>query len=700
MKHHKLLGIMFIFAIAALITGCGSVSSIEKANNAYDLYQFNTAVEMYKKILTKEKDKKVKAEVTLKVANCYRFMNEYSKAENYYRKVVKMPNSDPIAYYYLGEMLKRQEKYEDAIIAFKDYIREVPGDPVGETALKSAEDAIQWKKEKTRYVVEPFKIVNSKANDFALMYYRKGAFVFTSDREESTGGNLFDWTMQKHTDIYFIEPEGKSTTKYKKPALIDEDQIVNTKFNEGVVTFDSRFNTMYYTQCNDASGKGHNCRIFVIRKKGKVWGEPEVLGFCTDSFTMYGHPSLSPDGKKLYFVSDMEGGYGGLDIWMATYVKRGKTWGDPVNLGPVINTTGDEMFPFAYTNDRLYFSSNGHPGMGGLDIFYSDKVDDVWTKPVNMKSPVNSGGDDFAVIVEKGGTIAKGYRGYFSSNRPGSKGDDIYQFYMTPLEYTLSGTVFNLKTKEVIPDATVTLTINDTFRVAVKTDASGGYKFQLAPENEYSVDAFKKFFFDSEIKYVSTVGLEFSEDFVRDLYLDPFLPVDVELQGIYYDLDKYTLRPESMVVLDSLYNIMMKHPYIVIEIGSHTDCRASVEYNQKLSENRAKAVTDYLEYRGIPPDRMQAIGYGESQIANGCTCEGNEGPGLECTEEQHQQNRRTTFRIIRTDYVYPDEYKDRLDQYQREHQLGDYAPAKTMPKEQRKRYEEQENQQEQEPEDE
>jgi len=145
---------------------------------------------------------------------------------------------------------------------------------------------------------------------------------------------------------------------------------------------------------------------------------------------------------------------------------------------------------------------------------------------------------------------------------------------------------------------------------------------------------------------------------------------------------------------------MMKHPYIVIEIGSHTDCRASVEYNQKLSENRAKAVTDYLEYRGIPPDRMQAIGYGESQIANGCTCEGNEGPGLECTEEQHQQNRRTTFRIIRTDYVYPDEYKDRLDQYQREHQLGDYAPAKTMPKEQRKRYEEQENQQEQEPEDE
>jgi len=671
--NNKLLLIALVASILAGLSGCSPTGSIEKANDAYDLYQFNTAAEMYKKIVTKEKDKRVKAELTLKIGHAYRQMNEYSKAENYYRKYIKMPNIDPIAHYYLGEMLKRQQKYEDAIISYNDYIREVPSDPLGTISKTSCEDAIKWKNDKTRYVVEPFKMVNGKSNDFALMYYKKG-FVFTSDREESNGGNLYNWTMQKHTDIYFIEPEGKSTTKFTKPLPIDQDNIVNTKFNEGVATFDSRFNTMYYTQCNDANGKGHNCRIFVIRRKGKVWGEPDVLPFCKDSFTMYAHPTLSPDGRKLYFVSDMEDGIGGQDIYVSTYVKRGKTWGDPVNLGSTINTPGNDMFPFSYTNERLYFSSDGHPGMGGLDIFYSDKTDELWGKPVNMKSPVNSGGDDFAVIVEKGGTVAKGYRGYFSSNRPGSKGDDIYYFYMTPLEYTLSGTVFNLKTKEVIPDATVTLNVNDTFRIAVKTDASGGYKYKLDPENEYSVDAFKKYYFDSEIKYVSTVGLEFSEDFVRDLYLDPFLPVDVELEGIYYDLDAYTLRPESMVVLDSLYHIMMKHPYIVIELGSHTDCRASVQYNQVLSENRAKSVTDYLEYRGIPKDRMQPIGYGESQIANGCSCEGTEGPGLQCTEEQHQQNRRTTFRIIRTDYVYSEDDLPKLEEYQRLNELK--APQK------------------------
>jgi len=688
MRLNKLLFWSLTLVLMVGIIGCGSTGSIEKANRYYDLYQFNTAAEMYKKIVSKEKDKRIKAELTLKIAHAYRQMNEYAKAENYYRKYIKMPNIDPIGYYYLGEMLKRQMKFEDAIIVFNDYIRENPGDPLGPIAKTSCEDAIKWKNEKTRYVVEPFKIVNSKSNDFALIYYKKG-FVFTSDREESTGGSMYDWTLQKHTDIYFVEPEGKSTTKFTKPLLIDEDNIVNTKYNEGVVTFDSRFNTMYYTQCNEESGKGHNCRIYVIRKKGKVWGEPDVLPFCKDSFTMYAHPSLSPDGKKLYFVSDMEDGVGGQDIYVATYVKRGKTWGDPVNLGPTINTSGNEMFPFSYTNDRLYFSSDGHPGMGGLDIFYSDKTDEVWGKPVNMKSPVNSGGDDFAVIVEKGGTVAKGYKGFFSSNRPGSKGDDIYSFYMTPLEYTLSGTVFNLKTKDVVPDATVTLVINDTFRIAVQSDATGGYKFKLDPENEYSVDAFKKFFFDSEIKYCSTVGLEFSEDFVRDLYLDPFLPVDVELEGIFYDLDDHTLRPESMVVLDSLYNLMMKHPYIVIEIGSHTDCRASIEYNQGLSERRAKSVTDYLEYRGIPKDRMQPIGYGESQIANGCTCEDGEGPGMECTELQHQQNRRTTFRIIRTDYVYSDDDLPKLEEWQRLHELK-APPKQNQPQEQPQKEEQEE----------
>ena len=639
-------------SLVVSLFGCKSTSSLEKANQAYDLYQFNTALEMYRKLVSKEKDRRLRADITYKIGHCYRQMGDYSRAESFYKRAAGMPTIDPEVNYYHGDMLKRLEKYEEAIVAFNKFNREVPGDPRGEMGVRSSEDAIKWKNDKTRYVVESFRPLNSRSNDFAPMFYINNSLVFTSDREESKGRRLYDWTNQKHTDIYIAENEGKrGVVRLAKPVPIDEDGIVNTNFNEGVATFDRRFNTMFYTQCNGKDGEGHNCQILVIRKRGKVWGQPEVMPFCTDSFIKYGHPSLSPDGNKLFFASNMPGGYGEHDIWVSSYVRRGKTWGDPVNLGPVINTSGNDFYPFIHTEDRLYFSSDGHPGMGGLDIFYSDKVGDEWTTPVNLKHPVNSGADDFSIIVEPGGTVARGYSGYFASNR-GSRVDNIYRFYMTPLKYTLSGTIFNLRTKEVIPDAVVTLIINDTFQVDLKSDPSGAYRYDLEPENEYSVQAFKRFHFDSEIKYVSTVGLEFSEDFIRDLYLDPFLPIDIELEGIYYDLDKYVLRPEAMVILDSLYHLLINHPYIVIELGSHTDCRATYEYNQVLSENRAKSVVEYLEYKGIPSDRMIPIGYGESQIANGCTCEDGVGPGMKCTDEQHQQNRRTTFRIVRTDYVY------------------------------------------------
>jgi len=654
--------VSLFFALTIILSSCSTTGSLEKANEAYDLYQFTTAVDMYKKVYKKTKDKKIRYDINVKIADAYKNMSEYKRAETQYKKAQKYTSSDPICIYNEADMMRNQEKYEEALIKFKDYVREVPGDEKGQASVDACEMALKWKNGKTRYVVENFKPLNSRSNDFSPVFYKRGAMIFTSDMEGTTGGKAYEWTGESHTDLFIANKSRKrNLDRLEKPVRIDEDEIVNTKFNEGTACFDKRMTTMYYTQCNDAKGKGHNCRIFATRKKGKVWGEPEPLSFCNDSFIMYAHPTLSPDGNKLYFVSDMEGGQGGLDIWVSSYVKRGRTWGDPVNLGSVINTDGNEMFPFSYTNKRLYFSSTGHPGIGGLDIFYSEKGDDgKWSEPVNMKSPVNSGGDDFGIIVEPGGTVAKGYKGYFSSNRPGSRGDDIYRFYMTPLEYNLSGTIFNLKTKEIIPGATVSLVINDTLNLTATSDNSGYYTFKLDPENEYAVSAYKKYFFDSEEKFVSTTGLEFSEDFVRDLYLDPFITEAIELEGIYYDLDKYDLRPESMVILDSLYNILMKHPYIVIELASHTDCRATYEYNIELSNNRAQAVVDYLVWKGIPLDRMEPKGYGETQLANNCSCENGEGPGIDCTEDQHQQNRRTTFQILRTDYEYGSEQLEEM----------------------------------------
>jgi peptidoglycan-associated lipoprotein len=655
MNIRKFLVLLFILSLFESMIGCKNTASLENANRAYELYQFNLAIDLYKKVTRKVKDKEKRNEIYLKMADSYRNMSEYKRAQSYYERALKDKKCDPYYNYMVGDMLMRQEEYDEAIIAFQKYVREYPGDEKGQQAIEMCEKAIKWQEEKTRYVVEQFKILNSKDNDFAPMFYKKGAMILTSDREGVTGRKEYVWTGRQHTDI-FISEKGRARrgkdARLEKPVRIDEDEIVNTKFNEGVVTFDSRMTTMFYTQCNDAKGKGHNCRIFVSKKRGRSWGEPEVLPFCTDSFVKYGHPALSPNGKKLYFVSDMEGGFGGHDIYMSSFVRRGSTWSDPVNLGPTINTEGNEMYPYSYTNKRLYFSSDGLPGIGGLDIFYSEREENEWTEPINMKSPINSGGDDFGIIIEPGGTVARGYKGYLSSNRPGSRGDDIYRFYMTPLEYTLSGTVFNIKTKEIIPDATVTLTINDSTKVTVQTDETGGYKYILEPENDYSVFAYKKYFFDSKDEYCSTVGLEFSEDFIRDLYLDPFLDTTITLEGIFYDLDKWDLRPESMVILDTLYQIMTAHPYIVIEIGSHTDCRATYEYNDELSQKRAQSVVDYLTYKGIPMDRLEAKGYGERMLTNNCSCEGGEGPGRSCTEEEHQQNRRTTFRILRTDYEY------------------------------------------------
>ena len=264
-----------------------------------------------------------------------------------------------------------------------------------------------------------------------------------------------------------------------------------------------------------------------------------------------------------------------------------------------------------------------------------------------MKSPINSGSDDFSIIVEAGGTKTKGYKGYLASDRPGSRMDDIYNFYMTPLKFNLSGTVYNDKSKEVVPGATVHLRINDTQTITTIADKSGFYKYKLEPDYTYKVWATKEMFFDSKEDSVSTVGLEFSQDFKRDLYLFPYLDTTFELEGIYYGLDSYALRPAAMKVLDSLYTILIKHPYIVIEIGSHTDCRATYAYNDTLSKKRAQSVVDYLIYKGIPMDRMEAKGYGEHDLAiKKCACENNEGEGLDCTEAEHQANRRTTFKVL------------------------------------------------------
>jgi outer membrane protein OmpA-like peptidoglycan-associated protein len=375
--------------------------------------------------------------------------------------------------------------------------------------------------------------------------------------------------------------------------------------------------------------------------------DPQPLNFSSDSFTC-GHPSLSKDGQVMYFASDMPGGYGGKDLYFVTYSKRSKEWGDPVNLGPTINTAGDEVYPFIHEDGTLYFSSNGHIGLGGTDIYFSKGSATDWSTPLNMKSPINSGGDDFSLILSKDKES-----GYFTSNREGGKGqDDIYRFYMTPLVFTLHGIVRDSKTKEIMVNTILTIiNSNDSAKLVIKTDAAGYYKISLKPRTDYELFGAHEDYYDSKIEFQTTKGLEVSTDLEQDLLLEPFDYSTVfTLEGILYDLDKANIRPDAALVLDTMVYLLNKYPKIRIELGSHTDCRADSAHNQDLSQRRADSAVAYIVRSGIDPDRMIAKGYGEAKLVNDCGCEGTY-ITRNCTEAEHQLNRRTTFKLLDNKYI-------------------------------------------------
>jgi len=644
-------------ASAILLFGCGAgKGSITAAREAMQKKEYYIAADNYRKVYSNGKMKKdEKIEAATKAAECYWLMNDMKSAESWYKKSLKIEPKNSEAQLYLARALKANAKFEEAIVEFRNYQNMVPSDTKVEKEVKGCENALKWKNEKTRYVVENVKSLNTRWSDFSATWFKKDQLFFTSDREKGSSKSMYGWTGNMYTDLYKVsyklDRKNPNNITYQLPDLVDKD-VLNGKFNDGTNCFDSKFTTIFITKCNyDNNGKGHNCRIYTSSYVGSEWSAPEPMPFSTDSFTC-GHPSLNKDGSILYFASDMPGGYGGKDIWMVTYAKRGKAWSDPVNLGPVINTEGDDMFPFIHEDGTLFFSSNGHSTLGGQDIFYSTGAGTDWSDPINMKSPINSSGDDFSIVISKDKD-----NGYFSSNRDGGKGqDDIYRFYMNPLVFTLSGVVRNQKTRELMPNSIVTITSSsDTGKIVLKTDKNGSYKLTLKEKTDYELFAAKENFFDSKMAFQSTKPYDQSMDLIQDFDLIPF-PIEdfFTLEGIYYGLDSADLRPESRLILDTLVMTLNKYPKVRIELGSHTDCRADSLYNIGLSQRRADSAVNYIISKGIDPERLVAHGYGENSLALAkCKCEGpNEKlQGRQCTEAEHQLNRRTTVKFLDMNYV-------------------------------------------------
>ncbi|HOI87050.1 MAG TPA: OmpA family protein [Lentimicrobium sp.] len=662
--------ILFVILTVAMPAGHTQAQSrrIAAAEEAFNSFQFNLAVNRYKKAYSKTKSRPEKDRISFQMAECYRLMNNTRRAEITYRRIIKSDYArrNPVVYLHYANMLRANEKYNDAKDYYQLYIENAPDDPRGTNGLRSCELAMEWMENPTKFTVTNVKKINSKNDDFAATYADKfyNALIFTSTREGSTGKGIDDWTGQNFSDLFITRQDRKG--EWSEPVLAESEGRINTSSNEGAPAYNDKFTTLYYTRCGSADDETTNCRIIAVKRSGRGWGEPQVLMLGKDSTITNGHPAISSNELTLIFSSDRKDGQGGKDLWIATRTSTGEEFKKPMNLGPVVNTPGDEVFPFLKNDTTLYFASNGHPGLGGLDIFRTVKRGDEWTNPVNLEVPVNSSADDFAIVFQPGEE-----QGFFSSNRKGGRGgDDIYHFINPPLVFTLQGTVKDDNTLQFVPLATVRLAGSDGSSVDAKTDPKGFYSFsksQIKPNTTYDLTVLKDNYFNKKARE-TTVGLEKNKDFVIDFMLEPIPEKPVVLPDILYDLAKWDLKPQYQDSLQGLIKTLLENETVVVELASHTDARDTDERNDILSQRRAESVVNYLIDRGIDPERLVAKGYGERvprTLAKDILKDGflfkagirlTESfiDSLKTTPEKeaaHALNRRTEFRVLSKDYV-------------------------------------------------
>jgi peptidoglycan-associated lipoprotein len=654
--------VFLFFIILIIVASPESVAQKRKAERAYEFFnagEYFLAIDHFKNTYSKSKDKAVKADMVYMVAQCYRLMNDPKNAEIWYKKAVKTSFSKPEAQYWFAESLKKNGKYQLAVDEFKKYKQLVPADPRADQELRACELATEWLRNPEAYKVDEMKDINSKDADFSPAYARDdfGVIYFTSSRDDARGNKTHGATGQNFTDIFESRIDKKG--KWSMPVPVE---ALNSEFEDGTPNLSSDYKEIYFTRCEAGKRDQKGCEIMYSSKKGDTWNEPKNLGIMSDS-VVAAHPAISPDGLTLYFVSDIKGGFGGKDIYLVTREKPNSPWSKPRNAGPDINTSGDEVFPYVRNDGTLYFSSDGHIGMGGLDIFKAKiQPDGSWVVQ-NLKPPINSFADDFGIVFQN-----ETEAGIFSSTRKGKGNDELYAFEMPPLKFNLTGLVKDEKTGVAIPGSVVQLIASDGTNLQVETGTSGDFKFVLKPAVDYIFLASKKGYLNGKEKE-TTKGQEKSRDFMVTILLTAFdKPID--LPNIFYDFDKWDLRPESMVSLDKLIETLNDNPNITIELMSHTDARNTEEYNLILSQKRAQSVVDYLVSKGIDLGRLTAKGYGKSSpkfvdaeiasqyafLKSGTQLTEqfvNSLPNDEQKEIAHQINRRTEFKVLRTDYVAP-----------------------------------------------
>ncbi len=659
MKQLLLLFILVIFVTTPEVTAQKRKS--EKAYSAFAAGEYYDAIDLFKDAYSKTKkaDKNTRTELVFMIAECYRLTNDPKNAETWYKLAVKSSSSKPDAQFWLAESMKKNGKYSLAIEEFKKYKQIAPSDARADQEIRSCELAAEWLRNPEAYKVDEIKDLNSKESDFSPAYARDdySLIYFTSSRDGATGKKTHGATGQNFTDIFESRLDKKS--KWSTPVPVE---VINSEFEDGTPSFSSDYKELYFTRCEVGKREKKGCIIMYSKRNGDKWSEPKNLGILPDSLVA-AHPSISKDGLTLYFVSDLAGGFGKKDIWKVTRNRTGDAWSKPVNLGPDINTPGDELFPYIREDGTLYFSSDGHIGMGGLDIFKAKAQPDGSWVVENMKPPINSFADDFGIVFEDGNE-----KGIFSSTRKGKGNDDLYSFELPPLKFNVTGLVKDEKTGAPIQGSVVQLIASDGSNLQAETGSGGDFKFALKADVDYIFLASKRGYLNGKEKE-TTKGQDKSREFMVTILLTS-IDKPIELPNILYDFDKWDLRPESMVSLDKLVETLNDNPNITIELMSHTDSRNTEEYNLILSQKRAQSVVDYLTSKGISLERLTAKGYGKSQPKVVDAEIAAQNPFLKAGEtltEQYintlandeqkeianQINRRTEFKVLRTDYEPP-----------------------------------------------
>ena len=662
--------LIFVFLVLSLSSVAQNKFS-KAADDDFSDQMFLRALQKYQKAYSKIKNNKTERDrISFRMAECYRMMNNTKKAEVAYKRLVtnvKFVKDEPKVILYYADALKANGNYEEAQKQYQAYKDRVSNDPRGDIGIETCALAKEWIANPSKYDVKWEKILASKEDDYAPAYADRkyNSILFTSDRDAATGKEIDNWTGLEFSDFFFSRRDRKGD--WSKPVLADESAMLNSKANEGAGQFNKNFTFFYFTRCfNDAKRK-NGCGIYKISRTGSTgWGEPERIELGGDSTSIFGHPSITSDESTIFFAAELPGGNGGKDIWMAKRKGKGGGWVKE-NLGTEINTAGDELFPFIRYDSILYFASNGLPGMGGLDIFKSVRSNGKWSRPENMKYPINSHADDFAMAFN----MEESEEGLFTSNRPGGKGrDDIYSFVIPPIYFTLEGNITDDRTLQPVAGAKVRIVGTNGRALEDNTDDKGHYSFnkmQISANTTYDILVTKKDYFNEKGRE-TTVGLEKSKDLTRNFVLRPIPKKPVVLPDILYDLAKWDLKPQYRDSLQGLIETLDANENLVVELASHTDSRDSDERNDILSQKRAQSVVDYLISRGIDPERLMAKGYGERvprTLNKDLVREGyafaagtmltdsviNLLPSTAVKEAAHQMNRRTEFSILRNDFI-------------------------------------------------